>query len=62
MKWIHLSQHDLERYHLRMVKDEAELAPLEERLLASFRCARRAEEIAAYVDAMRAAARQLERT
>ena len=39
-----------------------ELATLEERLLASFRCARRAEEIAAYVDAMRAAARQLERT
>jgi hypothetical protein len=24
----HLSQHDLERYHLGMVKDEVELAPL----------------------------------
>ena len=29
----HISDCDLERYHLGMVKDEAELAPLEEHLL-----------------------------
>jgi hypothetical protein len=52
----HLSQHDLERYHLGMVKDESELAPLEEHILSCYHCARRAEEIADYVDAMRAAA------
>lgn len=55
----HLSQHDLERYHLGMVKDEAELAPLEEHFLACYHCARRAEEIADYVNAMRAAAKIL---
>jgi len=60
MRWIHVSQHDLERYHLGMVKDEAELAPLEEHILACAHCARRAEEIAQYVDAMRAAACQLD--
>jgi hypothetical protein len=49
----HISDHDLERYHLDMVKDEAELAPLEEHLLACAECVRRAEETADYVDAMR---------
>ena len=29
----HIDDHDLERYHLGMVKDEAELAALEEHLL-----------------------------
>jgi len=29
----HISDHDLERYHLGMVKDEAELAALEEHYL-----------------------------
>ena len=51
----HLSDHDLERYHLGMVVDEAELAPLEEHLLACPDCAERAEESARYVDTMRAA-------
>jgi len=56
----HLSQHDLERYHLGMVTEEAELAPLEEHILSCDHCARRAEEIAEYVDAMRAAASTLD--
>jgi hypothetical protein len=49
----HLSDHDLERYHLGMIVDEAELAPFEEHLLACFFCVRRAEETADYVDAIR---------
>ena len=36
-----------------MIEDEAELAPLEEHLLACAGCAERAEEAADYVDAMR---------
>jgi hypothetical protein len=55
MAWQHIADVDLERYHLGMVKDEAELAPLEEHLLACEACAERAEEAAAYVDALRAA-------
>jgi hypothetical protein len=51
----HISDHDLERYHLGMVKDEAELAPLEEHLLWCPECVKRAEEAADYVDALRAA-------
>jgi hypothetical protein len=45
---------DLERYHLGMVTDEAELAPLEEHLLACPKCVERAEESASYVDTIRA--------
>ena len=37
-----------------MVVDEAELAPLEEHLLACPKCVKRAEESADYVDAIRA--------
>jgi hypothetical protein len=51
----HISDYDLERYHLDMLKDEAELAPLEEHLLACPKYAERAEESAGYVDAIRAA-------
>ena len=58
----HISQHDLERYHLGMVTDEVELAPLEEHILSCDQCARRAEEIAEYVDAMRGAAIMLDET
>jgi hypothetical protein len=39
-----------------MVKDDAELAPLEEHLLACPTCAGRAEASQDYVDAIRAAA------
>lgn len=51
----HISDHDLERYHLGMVVDEAELAPLEEHLLCCPKCVERSEECADYVDAMRVA-------
>lgn len=51
----HISDHDLERYHLGMVTGETELDLLEEHLLGCPKCAERAEKSAAYVDAMRAA-------
>lgn len=51
----HISDHDLERYHLGMVNDEAELAPLEEHLLCCSECQERAGATAAYVDSLRAA-------
>ena len=51
----HIPDHDLERCHLGMVANEAELAPLEEHLLACEECALRAEEAAVYVDTVRAA-------
>ena len=51
----HISDHDLERYHLGMVVDEAELAPLEEHLLWCHICVDRAEESADYVDTILAA-------
>ena len=51
----HLSDHDLERYHLGMVVHEAELVPLEEHLLSCPECAARAEEVAEYVDTLRTA-------
>ena len=56
MNWIHISEHDLERYHLGMVKDESELAALEEHLLGCGACVDRAEAAARYVNAVRAAA------
>jgi hypothetical protein len=52
----HIDDHDLERYHLGMVKDEAEVAALEEHLLWCAACVDRAEAAAQYVDAVRAAA------
>lgn len=51
----HISDHDLERYYIGMVTSEAELAPLEQHILACAACAERAEETQDYVDAMRAA-------
>ena len=50
----HISDHDLERHHLGMVVDEAELAPLEEHLLWCHSCVERAAESADYVDSLRA--------
>jgi hypothetical protein len=55
----HISDHDLERYHLGMVKDEADLAPLKEHLLWCGVCIDRAEAAAQYVDTVRAAACRL---
>jgi len=49
----HVSDDDLERYHLGMIRDEAELAPVEQHLLACLECVQRAEKSADYVDAMR---------
>jgi hypothetical protein len=57
--WTHVSEHDLERYYLGMVIDEAELARLEEHILGCGSCAQRAEEAQDYVDAMRVAALNL---
>jgi hypothetical protein len=45
-----------------MVKDEAELAKLEEHYLACYYCAGRAEKAADHVDAMRQAMCELEET
>ena len=50
----HVTDHDLERYHLGMVTDESELARLEEHILSCGDCAERAEELADYVDLIRA--------
>lgn len=51
----HISDLDLERYHLGMVKDEAELASLEEHLLVCSACVERAQSTQEYVDTIRAA-------
>jgi hypothetical protein len=51
----HLSDHNLERYHLGMITNEAELAFLEEHVLACAECAEHAEQVAVYVDTLRAA-------
>ena len=55
MNWIHVSNHDLEKYYLGKVTSEVELAPLEEHILACPSCAKRAEATQDYVDAMRVA-------
>lgn len=55
MDMKHICDHDLERYHLGMVVDEAELARIEEHLLACPECTERAENLATYVDTIRAA-------
>ena len=52
----HISDHDLERYHLGQIVEETELAAVEEHLLACPGCADRAQATADYVDAMRRAA------
>ena len=51
----HVTDHDLERYHLGMIVEETELALLEEHLLACSACAERAQAMADYIDAMRRA-------
>src|ERR1039458_8604481 len=49
----HITDHDLERYHLGMIVEETELASLEEHLLACSACAERAEATADYIDLIR---------
>jgi hypothetical protein len=51
----HISDHDLDRYYLGMVVDEAELAPLEEHLLCCHGCLERAENSGKDIDTLRAA-------
>jgi len=55
MSEFHIPDHDLERYYLAMITDEAELARVEEHLLVCPKCVARAEETKIYVDAMRSA-------
>jgi len=59
MEWNHITDHDLERYYLGMVKDETELSALEEHILACGSCAKRADQVQDYVDAMRGAALEM---
>jgi hypothetical protein len=49
----HISDHDFERFHLGTVKDETELAMIDEHLLVCSTCIDAAEETAQYVDAIR---------
>jgi hypothetical protein len=51
----HISEDDLERYHLGRVVDQAELDAIETHLIDCEACARNAEQAAVFVDAMRAA-------
>jgi hypothetical protein len=51
----HISDHDLERFYVGLVKDDAELAMLEEHLLTCSDCIDAAEGMARYVDTLRAA-------
>ena len=51
----HISDDDLERYHLGMVKDDAELATIEEHLLWCLPCVEAAMQAVQYVEAMRVA-------
>jgi hypothetical protein len=56
----HISDDALERYAMGAVKDEGELAALEEHLLVCGWCIDRAHNIEGYVEAMRAALRRLQ--
>lgn len=56
----HISEHDLERYYLGMVKDETELAGIEEHLLWCPSCMDRATGVQRFVDAVRVACLKLE--
>jgi hypothetical protein len=56
----HLSDGDLERYAMGVVKDERELAALEEHLLVCGRCIDRAERNEGYIETMRAALRRIQ--
>jgi len=43
-EWNHISDHDLERYYLCLVKNKTDLAAMEEHILARGSCAERAAE------------------
>jgi hypothetical protein len=56
----HPSNDDLERYCLGRLTDQAELAAIEQHLLVCAECISRAQETQDYIDAIRAAAQDLE--
>ncbi len=56
----HISDDDLERYHLAMIDREVELAPLEEHLLICQECIPRAVAAGKYVEVLRAALAEYE--
>ena len=56
----HISDDDLERYAMGAVKDEGELAALEEHLLVCGQCIERAEKTEGYIETMRAALRRIQ--
>ena len=51
----HISDHDLERFILGMVRNESELEPLKEHLLVCAECIDRAEQTRQYVGTMKVA-------
>jgi hypothetical protein len=51
----HISDEDLERFHIGMITDEAELALIEEHLLTCPQCVAAAYDAVQYVDAIRGA-------
>ncbi len=53
---MHLTDTQLERYYLGMIRGEEELAPMEEHLLWCEQCLTRAKEAEEYIDCIRAAA------
>lgn len=55
MEWQYITDRDLERYYLGMVKDDPELAALESRSSLADHAPGGAEEAQDYVDAMRVA-------
>ncbi len=55
---MHPDEDTLERYVMGAIRNEAELAPLEEHLLACPHCVARAEQMEAYVWSMRSALSQ----
>ncbi len=55
----HISDHDLERFILGMVKDELELERLEQHILVCAECIDRAEQTREYIGAMKSALARL---
>jgi len=56
----HISDEDLERFIIRTITDEAELAPLEEHLLVCPECIARGGGTLQFVGVMRVALRRLQ--
>lgn len=52
---MHLSDDDLERYLMGQIPDDAELAQVEEHVIACVACQKRAEAMGDYITAMKEA-------